>query len=110
MFIKKERLSRAEFNQFFKTGKRINFPEATFIVDTHSECKVSVVVGKKVSKSAVRRNTLRRRVYALLKEELKNNNFKGVVIVILKPGFNSLTKTAAADFVRSSIAEVIKSA
>ena len=108
MFRKTERLDRSSFDHYFKTGKRHHFPEATFITADIESKKVAVVVGKKVAKGAVRRNTLRRRVYSLLRSEL-DQNYQGVIIVILKPPFNSLTRAAAADFIKASIAEVIKS-
>lgn len=91
MLAKFNRLSRDKFSQFFKTGRRYNSAFATLIVAPHSNFHGAVVVSKKVSKKAVRRNLLRRRVYAKLYAALKNNKV-GVFIMILKPPFNSLSK------------------
>tara|TARA_B100000508_G_scaffold78473_1_gene61024 strand:+ start:21221 stop:21553 length:333 start_codon:yes stop_codon:yes gene_type:complete len=110
MFRKKERLNRSDFDHYFKIGERHHFPEVTIITSKSENRQVAVVVGKKVSKSAVRRNILRRRVYSLLRSELGNSSYQGVIIIILKPKFNSLTKSAAAEIVCESIAEVVKSA
>lgn len=109
MFKKNERLSRSEFDIYFKSGKRFNFKDLTIIYSPLEELKVGVVVGKKVSKSAVRRNTLRRRVFARLRTELKAVNKTGVFIVLTKNTFNSLTRKTADDNVTESIAQVIKS-
>lgn len=110
MFKKAERLSRVEFEKFFKAGKRKNFSHLTIIYSNYPTLHVSVVVGKKVSKQAVRRNTIRRRVYARLRTELKREKSVGVYIIIIKPTFNSLTRTAADEYVAESIAQVNKGA
>lgn len=110
MFKKSERLSRSEFSAYFKTGKRHHFPHLTIITYPLSNRKVSVVVGKKVAKSAVRRNIIKRKVNAVLRSVLTENNFQGVLIVVLKPAFSSLSRKVAEDIVRESIAQVLKSA
>jgi len=111
MFKKSNRLSKSEFSEYFRTGNKKHFPHLTIIRSKEEEkTKVSVVVGKKVAKSAVRRNTLRRRVYAVLKKLDTPTNPLGVLIVVLKPSFNSLTRKTAEEFVQESIAEVMKGA
>jgi len=109
MFKKHERLSQSEFSVYFKVGKRHHFPLCTIITASSPVRKVSVVVGKKVSKLAVRRNSIRRRVYALLRKELITTPTVGVVIVVVKPTFNTLTKAVADETVIKSIAQVLKS-
>lgn len=110
MFKKTERLSRSEFSEYFKAGKRNHFDYLTIITHPHSALKVVVVVGKKVSKGAVKRNLIRRRIYARLRESLVSQDYKGVVIVIAKPNFSSLPRKAADEFVARSIAQVAKGA
>lgn len=106
MFKKSKRLTTSEFSVYFKTGKRKHFTHLTVITaPLPKDHKVSVVVGKKVSKSAVRRNALRRRVYAVLKRYSETTALIGVVIVVLKPSFNGLPKKTAEEFLVSSIAE-----
>ena len=109
MFKKTERLNKIEFSEYFRVGKRHHFPHLTIITAQHEKRKVSVVVGKKVAKSAVRRNTLRRRVYAVLRKNLVAAEYKGVLIVVLKPTFSSLSKKTAAEYLTMSIAQVLKS-
>lgn len=109
MFKKSERLSRSEFSEYFRTGKRHHFSVCTIITAPLSARKVAVVAGKKVAKSAVQRNTIKRRVYATLREMLVMAGYQGVMIVIIKPAYKSLTRLAADKSLRESIAEVTKS-
>lgn len=106
MFKKTERLTQAEFTEFFKRGRRHHFKHLTVITAPHPARKVAVVAGKKVAKSAVRRNLLRRRVYATLRAVLPPGH-TGVLIVLLKPAFASLARQQAATKVREAISEVI---
>ena len=109
MFKKKERLTRAEFGEYFKVGRRYHTPQMTIITHPLSTNKVVVVVGKKVAKSAVRRNTLKRRVYAILRERLVAEGYCGVMIIILKAPFNSLPRQQASEAVYTAIAQAVKS-
>ena len=110
MFKKTERLSRSEFSEYFRIGKRHHFPHLTIITKPINSRKVSVVVSKKVAKSAVRRNTIKRRVYAILRNLLVAAEYKGVLIVIVKPTLNSLPRKAVDELLTESIAQVLKSA
>ena len=91
MFKKSQRLSRSEFTHFFKVGQRKHFPHCTIINHPYTDFKVAVVVSKKVAKSAVKRNLYKRRVYALLRKCYEAQAYSGVLIVILKPSFSSLS-------------------
>lgn len=110
MFKKSERLSRSEFSDYFSAGKKHHSTHITIITHPLSTRKVAVVVGKKVAKSAVRRNTLKRRVFAIAKEILTETEYRGVIILILKPACNSLPRTTMADILQKTIAQVLKSA
>lgn len=106
MFKKNNRLSRAEFSEYFKKGKRYQSPHLTIITAPSDRNKVSVVVGKRVSKLAVRRNILRRRVCSQLQKTLlenKNNNY--IVIVIVKPSYNTLARKLANEVVSNTFIE-----
>ncbi|MCA9355116.1 ribonuclease P protein component [Candidatus Kaiserbacteria bacterium] len=109
MFKKNERLTHYEFSEHFRTGKKHHFPTMTIITKPLPTRKVAVVVGKKVAKSAVRRNTLKRRVVASLREVLVTKGYQGLVIVILKTQFNSLSRKVADNLLKESIAEALKS-
>jgi ribonuclease P protein component len=108
MFKKSERLSRVEFTHFFGVGTKKHSKHLTFICSPTSHLKVAVVVGKKVAKSAVKRNTLKRRVYATLRRGL--GEYQGALIVIVKPTFASLPRKDAEIEVKTMIAQVAKCA
>ncbi len=92
MLVKSERLSRAEFLSFFKAGKRTHTEHLTLVFVPYPTFHGSVVVSKKVSNFSVTRNTIRRRIYS----ELRTLRLAhpGVYIVVVKPGFATLTKKA----------------
>jgi len=61
------RLPRADFAKYFKAGQRYQSPHFTLVINiTSSPTKAAVVVSKKVAKSAVDRNRLRRRAYGVI--------------------------------------------
>jgi ribonuclease P protein component len=91
MLAKKERLNRDEFSRFFATGKRYTTEYFQVIYSPYSRFHGSVVVGKKVFKHAVRRNRLRRQIYALLYQE-RSRRGGGVYIIVVKPPSGTLTK------------------
>ncbi len=109
MFKKTERLTRSEFSEYFKSGQRHNFKYCTVVTFPLTALKTSVVVGKKVAKAAIKRNTFKRRVYALLRKVVLGSEYQGVVIVILKPTYASLPRKVAEDFLNQSIAQALKS-
>jgi ribonuclease P protein component len=107
MLAKSARLSVAEFDQYFKTGKRFHFTHCTIIYSPLESLHGSVVVGKKVSKKAVTRNTIRRRVYAQLRTVCDAQSATGIFIII-KPAYTSLSRKVALADINKHIAEVIK--
>jgi ribonuclease P protein component len=93
------------FTTYFKSGRRIQSPVATLIVSPHQQFHGAVVVSKKVHKSAVKRNRLRRRAYAQLYQAL-NNHQTGVFILVLKPKLIELTRTEQHQALADLIAQV----
>lgn len=69
-----------------------------------------MVVSKKVAKSAVRRNTLRRRVYAELRHVMKDSSFAGILIMIAKPNLATLPRKTAQAAIAAAVAQALKSA
>lgn len=108
MLQKAARLTKKQFDEYFKTGKRWHFPHATIVYTPYSTFHGSVVVGKKLTKKAVLRNTLRRRVYATLQQAHKTTGTTGVFIVLLKPSYVTLPRKAANEEIKQNIATVIK--
>jgi ribonuclease P protein component len=109
MLKKHQRLTRSEFETYFKQGKRFHSEHLTLIYLPHSSFHAAVVVGKKVSKKAVERNHIRRRVYALLYTK-KQAHATGIIIALIKPSFTSLTKQQAKTQTENLIGRVLKTA
>jgi ribonuclease P protein component len=105
MLAKKNRLTQAQFAHFFKTGKRFQTKTATLIFTPHPTFHGAVVVSKKVSKKAVDRNTLRRRVYAQL-YQAKTTKPTGVYIVVVKPPLKTLGRTHQHQAIQGLIEQV----
>lgn len=73
MLPKKNRLNKETLSKVFREGKFIGTPNLNFKYLTNNSIKksqISFVVPKKVSKSAVERNRLRRAGYNILKKHL----------------------------------------
>jgi len=109
MLKKANRLSRTQFSKYFRLGKRHHFEHLTIIYSPTPTFGCAVVVGKKVAKGAVRRNTLKRRLLARIAQLQKESAVTGVFIIIIKPSFNSLPRAAADEFFHKSIAALIQS-
>lgn len=93
MLKKKERLTTKEFNRFFSSGRRLHTPLLTGIFTDHADFHAAAVAGKKVHKRAVDRNRLRRRLYNILYRMSRENDLKGVYIIIAKPAAATATFT-----------------
>lgn len=85
MLPKKKRLTTEAFNRFFAAGKRFHGTYLQVIHTPFPEFHGAVVVGKKVYKTAVGRNRLRRQLYAALYRLHASGELGGVYIVITKP-------------------------
>ncbi len=85
MFARKNRISKQkEFDNIFKNGKTIKsgFFKIIFLENTHKINRFSVVVNKKVSKNAILRNKIKRRIRKDLGEfEFNNKSFDILLIV-----------------------------
>ena len=97
MFSAKERLSRTAFTEYFKVGRRFQTPLLTLVYSPAPTLKVSTVVGKKVSKLAVGRNRIRRRLYAGMRRSFTETGItSGSYIVIAKPAAAGYSRVALA--------------
>ncbi len=79
MLPKAKRLTKQEFNG--GGGKRLPFRFGSIRVTPSDALKVSVVVSKKISKRAVDRNKIRRRVYAGVREVFRAGEPKKSFVV-----------------------------
>lgn len=108
MLKKSKRLTKNQFSKYFKTGRKHHSTHLTIVYTEHTNLHASVVVSKKVSKRAVDRNTIRRRVYAEIRNSLVRNNQTGVFIILVKPSLSTLSRKEANQEVAAAIAAVVK--
>ena len=92
MLAKKQRLTRTEFDHYFKQGKRVHSTYMQIIYAPGDTFHGAVVVGKKVYKRAADRNQLRRRLYGTLYRFGARRGHSGVFIIITKPPIKELTR------------------
>ncbi len=75
MLPKKNRLSTRQFERSFKRSNRIKIGNYAFLISAgQAQTRCAVVVGKKISKSAVKRNRIRRQLYALIQKTILPSN------------------------------------
>jgi ribonuclease P protein component len=108
MLPKKERLSRKEFNRFFSIGKRFHFPTFQVVYAPYTTLHVSVVVSKKIAKTAVHRNKVRRRIYDIVRNYRTENSLTGVFIFFTKQPVTLLTYAKLQEEVRMSVQNILK--
>jgi ribonuclease P protein component len=109
MFKKSERLNRTKFTEYFKIGRRFHSDNFTLVYSPAPFRAVAVVVGKKVHKGAVDRNTLRRRVYAAIRSVCENEQITtGIYIVISKPAAKNIKRSMVAPEITSLLATTKK--
>jgi ribonuclease P protein component len=108
MLPKSQRLSRAAFVGYFAGGKRFHAPYLTIVYHPTASFQAAVVVSKKVAKKAHERNTIRRRLYAVLREVHKEEAVSGVYIVHTKPSFAALSREAQRQTFRMMLSRIPK--
>ncbi len=90
MLPKKNRLTRKEVGDLFKDGKSTGSPSLALKFKTSTNkipTKISVSVPKKIARTAVKRNLLRRQAYTVLQKIITSlpEGFMGVVIFRQSP-------------------------
>ena len=106
MLKKKERLTRKAFDRSFSVGKRYHSPVLQLIYDPSDSFHGAAVVGKKVYKKAVDRNTLRRRLYGVLYRFAQATQAKGTFIFIAKPKMRERTHREVLQDAQALLEEV----
>lgn len=91
MIPKKHRFTTAQFERSFKKSFRVFCGNFLFLVsENRFGNKIGVVVGKKVSKSAVKRNRIRRQLYEMIRTDLFPK-ISGKNVICLYQGDDVLT-------------------
>jgi ribonuclease P protein component len=109
MLKRAQRVKRVVFTDFFKKGKRVHSEYLTVVYTPFPTFHGSVVVSKKVSKKAVERNRIRRRIYHTLANHAPSSQ-TGVFIVVVKPPYINLTRKQAKSEVEALVVRTLKSA
>ncbi len=109
MVDKHTRISRADFPAIMQSGRRFHSPSVSAVFVPHPTPRISVVVSKKVAKSAVDRNRLRRRVYGVVEHFMAEQPLSATVIFLLKPGALRVPRQAFATEVAGLLAQITKS-
>lgn len=106
MFPKKKRLTKKAFNRFFASGKRHHTPAFQLIYNRETDAdepfQVAASVSKKVYKSAVARNRLRRQMYHALQA---GPLLRGAYIVIAKPAAKDLSYLEVEGAIRKLVSQ-----
>jgi len=94
MLSKTHRLTKEQFDAYFKMGKRRHSPHLQLITHKEEVFHGAAVVGKKVFKQAVKRNAMRRTLYGVLYRYYQKHPVKGAYILVAKPTASSQSRKA----------------
>lgn len=108
MVATQNRISRSQFPAYFASGKRFHSEHFTVVFTKATDFRVSVVVSKKVAKSAVDRNRLRRRAYGVVERFAKEQSQSGVYIILYKPGALKATRLTLQSQLVALLAQIEK--
>jgi ribonuclease P protein component len=108
MVATQNRVSRAQFPAYFASGKRFHSEYFTIVYTKATDFRVSVVVSKKVAKSAVDRNRLRRRAYGVVERFGKERSMSGIYIVLYKPGALKASRIELQSQIATLLAQIEK--
>ncbi len=85
MLPKNRRISRKLFKEIISQKKRFSSQNFSLQVASNDKARFAVSVSKKISKKAVVRNKIRRRVYSVIGEFMSETK-PGFYLIIAKPG------------------------
>ncbi len=107
MLARANRLRRAEFNEYFKRGKRLHGDHFTVVYVADSDFKVSVVVSKKVAKKAHDRNRLKRQIYGFVGLLSKETNVAGVFMIYPKLALTKLVTQKRKEVIKGELSRLL---
>ncbi len=102
MLKKNQRLSKSEFANLLKKGRRIHSDHLTLVYVPSESTKCGVVVSKKVANRAHARNLLRRRVYDIFGKNLTILGNKHIAL-LTKSSITKLSYTELAQCIEDGI-------
>jgi ribonuclease P protein component len=82
-----------------------------FVPSKHDDYRVSVVVSKKIAKSAPDRNRIRRRVYEAIRLQIDEYKIKqDIVVTVFNDKFLSASHDELTKAIKSQLAEIAQQA
>jgi len=99
----------SDFQRLYKSGKRFATPSLVlyYAPSKLDYSQFAMVVSKKVSKKAVTRNTLRRRVSALVEENFSSITTPTKAIILIRRDFSATTPADLKKEVQTLLAKVV---
>lgn len=106
MLSKEKRIPRVLFSSILTNGRSFHLPIISIKVleNKDENSRFSFVVSKSVSKSAVKRNLIKRRGYSIIQKHLKNIKSGYLYVFFIKKG---VEKSKFAEF-EEEIVEILK--
>ncbi len=106
--MKYNKLKKAEeFDLVFSKGRKLHTPYLTFITLKSQQLEIGIVTSKKVAKSAVVRNNIKRQVKSIL-QSMPETTSKYKLVISSKPDFVNLSFEAKKEFVIKSLGKILE--
>jgi ribonuclease P protein component len=106
MLKKQARLQRVAFDRSFALGKRSHTPYYTLVHVPEDAFRASAVAPKKVFRTAVERNTFRRRVYDIFRHVHAETKCTGTYICIARSGARGASYAVLRDTLRAGVEKI----
>ncbi|MEI6581670.1 MAG: ribonuclease P protein component [bacterium] len=99
----------SDFQRLYKSGKRFSTPNLAlyYMPSNFDYSQVGFVVSKKVSKSAVIRNSLRRRTSAIVESIYPNIKHPTKLIILIRRDFSGLSPTELQKEIKTLMARQV---
>ncbi len=106
--MKYNKLKKAEeFDLVFSKGRKLHTPYLTFITLKSQQLEIGIVTSKKVAKSAVVRNKIKRQVKSTL-QSMPETTSKYKLVISSKPDFINMDFAAKKEFVIKSLSKILE--
>ncbi|MBD3328103.1 ribonuclease P protein component [Candidatus Peregrinibacteria bacterium] len=108
MISRKNRLKRSEVKQVLKKGQKIFSPvfSIKFVENREATNKFAVIVSKKVTPKAIKRNLLRRQIYEILRLNKDLSEKKYNIIIIGSPKILEMTYSEMEQNIKSLLKKI----
>lgn len=106
MLSRRERVTTSQFNEAIASRNVVSTPFATLRVLSYEGTRCAIVVSKKVAKSAVNRNRIRRQVAHIIK---KLDIPSGITLIFIKPAYLGADRQAIIQSFTQVFAEIARS-